>query len=288
MRPFGYRRPEHVADAISLLAEHGSQACILAGGTDLIVGLRLGRISPGLIVDIKRAVDLPAGIDATQLGLRISATATMADIERDSRIAQGFPALAEAASVVGSIQIRNRATLVGNICNASPAADTAPALLLYHALVIMTGPEGDRRLPLDQFIIGSRQTALKPGELVRAIELISPQMGTGSAFARLTRRRGVDLATVSLCCSVDQAGRVQFSYGAVAAMPFLLSDDSGVLADPAVSPRQRDRVLAELAAHASPISDVRASAEYRRAMLVVLSRRALQAALERRPEGVRR
>lgn len=285
MRSFAYRRPEQLSEALGLLADHGLQARVLAGGTDLIVGMQQRKLAPRLIVDLKRITDLPAGIEESSAGLNFAATTVMADIMADARVRRHFPALAEAAQTVGSVQIRNRATLAGNICNASPAADTAPALLLYGAVVVLAGTGGDRRLPLTQFILGPRRTALRLGELVRGIELPWPDGGSGSAFARLTRRRGVDLATISLCCAVDRAGAVRFSYGAVAPAPFLVSDDSGVLADPAADPVRSDQILAGLIAHASPISDVRASAGYRRAMLVVLSRRALQTALSRRTGG---
>jgi carbon-monoxide dehydrogenase medium subunit len=285
MRPFGYQRPERLADAVQLLAEHGPAARVLAGGTDLIVGMRLGKYAPRLIIDLKRIADLPAGIEESPSGLAVTATTVMAGITGDERVRRRFPALAEAAQTVGSLQIRHRATLAGNVCNASPAADTVPALLLYGAVVVTAGPDGDRRIPLRQFILGPRLTALRAGELVRAIELPWPDAGSGSAFVRLTRRRGVDLATISLCCSVSPAGEVRFSFGAVAPVPFLVSDDSGALVDPAADPATRDQVLAGLSARASPISDLRAGADYRRAMLVVLSRRALRTALRRRKAG---
>jgi CO/xanthine dehydrogenase FAD-binding subunit len=285
MKPFGYLRPERLTEAVQLLAEHGPEAWVLAGGTDLIVGMQLGKHAPQLIVDLKRIADLPAGIEETPSGLTFAATTVMADIARDARVRHRFPALAEAVQTVGSLQIRHRATLAGNVCNASPGADTVPALLLYGAVMVAAGPDGDRRIPLRQFILGPRLTALRAGELVRAIELPWPEGGSGSAFARLTRRRGVDLATVSLCCSVSPAGEVRFSFGAVAPVPFLVTDGSGALTDPAADPATRDQVLAGLTARASPISDVRAGADYRRAMLVVLSRRALAMALGRRKAG---
>jgi CO/xanthine dehydrogenase FAD-binding subunit len=285
MRTFGYVRPERLTEAVELLAEHGSQAQVLAGGTDLIVGMQLRRVAPRLIVDLKRIADLGGGIAETYSGLTVAATTVMADIEQDARIRRHFPALAEAAQTVGSIQIRHRATLAGNVCNASPAADTAPALLLYGAVMVVAGPDGERRLPVQQFITGPRRTALRPGELVRAIELPWPDHGSGSAFVRLTRRRGVDLASVIVCCSAGAAGTVRFGYGAVAPVPLLVTDDGSVLADPSADSARCDQVLAGLAAHASPISDVRASDNYRRAMLIVLSRRALQTALGRRGAG---
>jgi carbon-monoxide dehydrogenase medium subunit len=205
----------------------------------------------------------------------------MADIESDARVRAHFPALVEAASTVGSIQIRNRATLAGNICHASPAADTAPALLVYGAEVNLASARGTRRLPLAEFFLGPGRTALKPAELVTSIDLPLVNERHGAAFARLTRRRGVDLATINLCCRVDAGGRTRFAYGAVGPHPFLVADDSGLLADPKASDAARDEVLLRLLTQASPISDVRGSREYRRAMLLVMSRRALHTSIER-------
>jgi carbon-monoxide dehydrogenase medium subunit len=179
------------------------------------------------------------------------------------------------------VQIRNRATLAGNICNASPAADTAPALLVYGALANIAGPDGERRVPVSDFFTGPGQTVQQRGEMVVSIDLPIPQEKTGAAFARLTRRRGVDLATVSTACRVTASGRVSFAYGAAAPRPILGADESRRLADPELDPRERDALLARLIAQTSPISDLRGSREYRQAMLLVMSRRSLEKALDR-------
>ncbi len=154
MRAFAYERPTHLDDAVALLGEHGPEARPLAGGTDLIIRLRDGSIEPRLVVDVKRIAELDGGIRGGSEGdglLTIGARTVMTDIAADPRIRRDFEALAEAAAVVGAVQIRNRATLAGNICNASPAADTAPALLVYDARVVVAGPAGvatdpDRRV----------------------------------------------------------------------------------------------------------------------------------------------
>ena len=283
MHGFAYVAPASRVEAIGLLREHGPGARLLAGGTDLIVGLRAGRLSARLVVDLKGVDDLRPAVEAFGDRVRIAATTPMSRVIRDEHVRRHFPALVEAASVVGSVQIRNRATLAGNICNASPAADTAPALLIYGAEVVIATDHGERRLPLDRFLVGPRQTALGPTELVSAIELPIPQPGSVAGFARLTRRRGVDLATISMGCSIDGSGRITFAYGAVAPVPFVVSDDSGILADPQADPAERDATLAALTAHARPISDVRASRAYRQAMLLVLSRRLVRSLVARRP-----
>src|SRR3990172_198773 len=151
MRTFSYRRPVSLAEAIGLLAAGPDAARPLAGGTDLIMRLRDGSLRPDVVVDVKRIRELDDEIHERDGRLVIGARAVMTDIAADERIRRDFPALAEAALVVGAVQIRNRATLAGNICNASPAADTAPALLVYEAEVVAMGREGERRIPIDEF-----------------------------------------------------------------------------------------------------------------------------------------
>ena len=283
METFQYVRPVAIADAIALLAEHGPAARILAGGTDLLIRLRDGSASASVVVDVKRIPEMRPGIDRVDGHLRIGATTVMADICADPLVRRLFPALADAASVVGSVQIRNRATLAGNLCNASPAADTAPPLLVHGAIVEAVGPDGERRFPLDRLFVRSGVTTLRPGELVTAIELPLPTGRTGSAHVRRTRRRGHDLASVTLACLVDEVGTSWVAYGSVGPRPVVASDPDRILADRTADPAARDAVLEHLLADASPSPrSMRASPEYRLAMLRVLGRRAVQAALERR------
>jgi CO/xanthine dehydrogenase FAD-binding subunit len=143
----------------------------------------------------------------------------MTDIASDARIRRSYTALAEGAAVVGSVQIRNRATLAGNICNASPAADTSPALLVFGAVVVIAGPGGERRVPLDAFFVRSGVTTLAPGELVVAIELPIPAIARGSRTCGDTRRRGHDLASVTLACSVSADGVTRVAYGSLGPRP---------------------------------------------------------------------
>src|SRR5208282_5334040 len=222
MQPFNYVKPTRLREVIGLLKEHGASVRLLAGGTDLTVGLRQGEIAPRMVIDVKRTVDLPPTISQADGWLTISATAVLSDVLRHEAVRLHFPALAESASVVGSIQIRNRATLVGNICNASPAADTVPVLVVHGAVVNVVGPGGERRLPVVDFIQGNRRTALATGELATSVSIPFPNQPFGAAFARITRRRGVDLATVNLCCGIDSAGLTTFGFGAVSPRPLLL------------------------------------------------------------------
>jgi CO/xanthine dehydrogenase FAD-binding subunit len=286
MQDFQYCRPQTVAEAVALLAEHGSGARILAGGTDLVIALRTEEIRPTALIDLKRIPELSPGVRRDDGCLCISAIAVMTDIEHDEAVLRDFPALAEAASTVGSVQIRNRATMVGNICNASPAADTAPPLLVYDASAVAVGSGGTRRIPLDDFFVRSRQTTLQPGELVTGLEVPLPKQRIGAAYTRMTRRRGTDLASVTLCCGVTEDGITRLSYGSVGPRPVLVLDESGVLADPDAPDEAKTPILAEMLAGASPSPrSMRAGPEYRLAMLPVLGKRALAKAIERLAKG---
>ncbi len=291
MRRFAYERPRSLAEATSLLVEAGDGARVLAGGTDLVVGLRDDSIRPEVVVDLKWVEEFSAETIVLRDGLfTFNALATMTQIEHDVRVLGQLSALAEAARVVGSVQIRNRATLAGNICNGSPAADTAPPQLLYGAVVVIAGPDGERRQSVHEFMLGARRPGpdrrkvdLRMGELVTAIEIPIPAADFSAAYTRLVRRKGTDLASITMGVSVDGAGVTQVAYGSVGPRPFLTSDDSGVLADPAADPAARAAILDELLSQAVPSPrSIRAGPEYRLAMLPVLAMRALDAALERR------
>lgn len=274
-----YYRPTSRADALAALAEAGERGRPLVGGTDLLVGLRHHTVEPELLVDLKGVADLPEPIHTTDDGVRIGATYTLGELVADPVIRRWYPALVEAALTVGSVAIRNRASLVANSCNASPAADTAPPLLVHGAAVTIASLEGDRTASLDDFFLGPRRTLCGPGELVTRIDLPRPAPGSGSAFRRLTRRRGVDLATVSVAAGVGPDGRLVLGMGAVGPRPLRAESAAPVdLTDPGAL----GVALDELLSVATPISDVRGSREYRLATLRVLASRAVLAAVDRR------
>ena len=274
-----YYRPTTRAQALAALAESGAAARPLVGGTDLLVGLRHHTVEPDLLVDLKGVTDLPEPVVVTDDGVQIGATYTLGELVAHPVVRQWYPALVEAALTVGSVAIRNRASLVANSCNASPAADTAPPLLVHGARVTIASLEGDRTASLDEFFLGPRRTLCGPGELVTRIDLPRPAPGSGSAFRRLTRRRGVDLATVSVAAGVGADGGLVLGLGAVGPRP-LRSEHPGPvdLTDDAALDGALDRLLAV----ATPISDVRGSREYRIATLRVLTTRAVLAAAARR------
>jgi carbon-monoxide dehydrogenase medium subunit len=282
VQPFDYVRPSTLAEAVGLLAERGPDARVLAGGTDLLIRLRDGSLRPSVVVDVKRVPELAPGIRVEGGSLVIGATTAMTEIAAHPVIRRDLAALAEAAAVVGSVQIRNRATLAGNLCNASPAADTAPALLVHGAVIVIAGPAGERRLALDDLFVRSGVTTLDRGELVTAVELPVPPTRLASAHQRRTRRRGHDLASVTLAVGVDARGSARVAFGSVGPRPILRVDESGTLADAAASEAAVDDVLEGLLADASPsATSMRAGPAYRLAMLRVLARRARATVLER-------
>jgi carbon-monoxide dehydrogenase medium subunit len=274
-----YTRPATRADALAVLAEAGGRARPLVGGTDLLVGLRHHTVDPDVVVDLKGVTDLPDPIVVADDGVRIGPTLTLGELVAHPVVREWYPALVEAALTVGSVAIRNRASLIGNSCNASPAADTAPPLLVHGARVTIGSLDGDRTADLDEFFLGPRRTLCGPGELVVRIDLPRPAAGSGSAFRRLTRRRGVDLATVSVAAGVGPDGALVLGMGAVGPRPLRtelpgprdLTDDTAL-----------DAALDQLLAAATPITDVRGSREYRVATLRVLTQRAVRAAADRR------
>lgn len=256
---------------------------VLAGGTDFYPA-RVGRAIDEDVLDIG-GIDVLRGITAGPTGWRLGATTTWSEL-LEADLPPLFDGLKQAAREVGGRQIQNAGTLAGNICNASPAADTAPSLLVYGATVVAAGPEGTRRIPIDDFFVRSGVTTLGPGELVTAIELPRPDVRRGSVHVRRTRRRGHDLASVTLTCAVSADGTARIAYGSLGPRPVLVTDESGLLADPSAADLAKMQLLETLFVDASPSArSMRASPEYRLAMLHVLGLRAVATAIERLAGG---
>jgi CO/xanthine dehydrogenase FAD-binding subunit len=281
MSELRYLRPETLAQALEALSRYGSAARVLNGGTDLMVRLQRAQISPDVIVDIKGVSDIGDSPEWESDRVTIGARVVMTKLVRDTAFRNEFPALVDAAATVGSVQIRNRATVAGNICNASPAADTVPPLLVYKATVLIAGPEGIREIPLQEFFLGPGKTVRRPEELLVAIQIPRRSDAFGSAFGRLTRRHGVDLASINMAFGIDSRGVVDAAFGAVGPTPIAVRDTSGRFGDPNLQDGERDQLLQALFEQTSPITDVRASAEYRLAMLMVVGRRVLAGATQR-------
>jgi len=265
---FDYVRARSIDEACRLLAE-SDDAAVLAGGTDLLVEIRNGLRSPRLLVDVK-SVDELAVLDVDGPERVIGAAVPLNRVAEHRAIRDAFPALAESALSIGTYQLRNRATLAGNLCNASPAADSAPVLMTVDARLTVAGPSGTHTVPVSKLFTGVKRTCLTSEEIVTDVRIPAPESGTRTAFLKQQRIRGHDLAVVNVAGSyAPDAGTLRVAVGSCAPTPVLLEpiDASGSV--DAVAGRTIE--LAEAAV--SPISDVRASAAYRRAVLPVLLRR---------------
>lgn len=281
----GYERPANLSEAIRLLA--GSDGChALSGGTDLAVAMRHGGTRPEVIVDIKAIPELASSIQLSEDYFTIAANTVMTDLETNEQVRSLLPGLVEAAQVVGSVQIRNRATLAGNLCNASPAADTPPVLMALRAKVVTSGPSGVRSIPIDDFFVAYRETALEQGELITAIRIPLPSERSGSSFLKLGVRRAMEISIVCVGVSlgIDQSGKIAsagIGLGSVAPTTFRPTEAEALLVGQDPSEELFARAGQAAGDASRPIDDLRASGEYRKAMVPVLVRRALRIAYER-------
>jgi carbon-monoxide dehydrogenase medium subunit len=284
VKEFEYLQPATIQQALEWLNTHRARARILAGGTDLYLRLRKGVFLPDYVIDLKRVPSLDYITPNRGGGVQIGPTTLQADVAHSALIQQLYPALAEAAGWVGAVQTRNRATLVGNLCNASPAADTAPALLSYDAQVKIASLQGERTIPLEEFFVGPGRTALQDNELVAEIRLPAPPPQSGAAFFRRTRT-AMDIAVVCsaalLQLSNGTCQHARIALGAVGPTPLRATRAEAVLTGQALSEQVVEEASRLAAEEARPIDDVRSTAEYRREMVRVLTRRCLSQATER-------
>ena len=285
-----YERPASLSEAVTLLAG-SDNTHPLSGGTDLAVAMRYGRVKPGLIVDLKAIPELAPSIEMADGLLAITANTVMTDLENDERIGKLLPALVEAARVVGSVQIRNRATLAGNLANASPAADTPPVLMALGATIVIHGPSGIRALSVDDFLVHYRTTALDPGELIVAVQIPMPARRSSSSFLKLGVRRAMEISVVCVGASIelDEDGSIVkagLGLGSVAPVTLRPRNAEKLLVGNTASPELFAAAGDAAGGECSPIDDLRASGEYRKAMVPVLVRRALSIAQERSGVGV--
>lgn len=282
MQTFTYHAPDTLADAVALFEADADHARFLAGGTDLFLALEHGGADVRTVVDLKRIAELEGIGTGPGNAWRIGALTRMAEIEAHPHLQRHFPALVAAAGVVGGPAIRNRATLGGNLCNASPAADTATPLLALSATVTVADSAGRRNLPLAELWRGPRATTLAPGAVLTAIELPAPALRSGNAFMRMTRS-AMDIALVNAaaCVALDEAGRAEsvvVALGAVAPTVILVAGLETALAGRALDDAALEEVQAQAEAAARPIDDVRASAAYRAEIAGVLAARAVRTA----------
>jgi CO/xanthine dehydrogenase FAD-binding subunit len=291
LKDFSYSAPATLAEATKLLAGANGKAKILAGGTDIIVQLREGLREADVVVDIKKIPELAELSYSLAKGLRLGASVPCYRIYDDSAIAAAYPALADAARIVGGWQIQTRASVGGNLCNSSPAADTIPALIAHGATCVIAGPKGERQVKAEEFCTAPGRNVLQPGELLVTLVFPPPAKKSSSAYERFIPRNEMDIAVVGagswlqLAADGETVEQARIGLGAVAPTPKYADEASRWLAG---KPATED-VFAragELARNvATPISDMRGTAEYRMHLVGVLIKRTLVKAAQRARGG---
>jgi len=287
LRAFDYRAPSTVGEAVALLAEKGDRARPFAGGTDILVQVRAGRLDLDLLVDVKRIPELSQLAYDPATGLTVGAAVPCHRIYEDPQIREAFPGLVDSAAIIGGTGIQGRATLGGNLCNSSPSADSIPALIVLGATCAIVGPSGARTVPVERFCTGPGRNVLAPGEMLVSIHLPPPKPRSGARYLRFIPRNEMDIAVVGVGASVvlsEDLARItaaRIALGAVAPTP-LLAEDAGASL---VGKPPSEETIAEAAAlareAARPITDVRGTAAQRRHLVGVLAKRALRGAIQR-------
>ena len=283
-----FMSPTSLSEAQKLLSAAGTNA-LLAGGTDLLVGIRMGTRSPSRIIDLKHIPELMT-IDLDDHAARLGAAVTAFEVLHHSDVGSWFPGLAEALDLIGSTQITGRCSAGGNLCNASPAADSIPALIANSAQCRIVGPGGERMLPVEQFVVGPNRNALEPGEILVQLIMPKPASGTADAYLRLTPRTEMDIAVAGagVSITVDGSGTctaARVAIGAVAPTALLVEEAGSALVGTTLNETAIAAAAAAARAAAKPISDKRGTAEYRIHVVGVLVARAIARARARIEEA---
>jgi carbon-monoxide dehydrogenase medium subunit len=288
--PFDYVKPVTLLEASQLLLEGHGRARPMAGATDLLIRIERGFLSSEVVVDVKALPGFGDLLVIRNGWLRIGAAVTMNRVASHETVLREYPLLAEACSTVASYQLRNRATLGGNICNASPAADSAPALICYGAEAVLYGPSGTRRLLVEDFFLGPGQSALQPGELLTAVELPPPPAAAVGRFLKLGRTTVGDISVMNVAVlgwpdeDMPSGSQWRVVLGSVAPIPLRAGEAERLLAQD-TSPQGLGAASRAAAAAASPIDDVRASAAYRTDMVRVFTRRGVEQVVAKLADG---
>ena len=285
MKDFEYSAATSIDEAVSLLAARGESAKLLAGGTDIIVQLREGLRDADLVIDVKRIPELTELQFSETAGLRLGAAVPCYRIYRHEGIRRAYPALADAARIIGGWQIQSRASIGGNLCNSSPAADSIPPLIAHGAVCHVAGPEGPRSVPVEQFCTAPGRNVLARGELLVALELPPPLPAASSGYLRFIPRNEMDIAVVGVGAWLQLDGKTiqqaRLALAAVAPTPVFAQAASDFLAGQPAD-EATFRQAGELARQAAtPIDDMRGTAQYRRHLVGVLTTRALTKAHDR-------
>lgn len=272
-------RPKSREDVVTLLAQHAGKVKVLAGGTDLVVLMRAGKINPEIVVSLNGLDELRQLTFTPDDGLRIGALVTHAELIESDVVQMRYPVLVETAKSIAGPPVRNAATVAGNLCHAAPSADFAPPLLALNASVVLFGANGERTIPLDVFFKGPNQTVLGEDELVTEIRVPTPAEGSAASYLKLGARSAMEIAMVGVAASLTRSNGkctyVRVALGAVAPTPFLARSAALIVEGKAPSSELFSSAGEAAASESKPISDIRASAEYRKKMVAVLTRRAL-------------
>jgi carbon-monoxide dehydrogenase medium subunit len=285
MIDFEYYRPVVLEDAITLSSKYGERARILAGGTELINEIRSGKAKPEQIIDVKDIPDMNI-IEQTPEGLRLGALVRVRDIETSRVIQSSFPALSYAAGALGSVQVRNKATIGGNICRASPSADMVPPLTALGSVLKISGAAGEKKVLLEEFVLGPGKTILKPGEILTEIFVPALPVKSACSYIKLSPRRSMDLAVVGVAVMLETTSSVsecidaRIVLGAVAPTAIRARNAEVILIGNRFTDAIIERSAQTAAAEAKPVDDIRASEWYRRKMIEVLVRRSIGLSLQ--------
>ena len=292
MKDFQYLAPRKLDEAALLMAEHAGSAQLLAGGTDLLIFMRNGRKSPDVIIDAKKIPELTQlNLDADRL--TIGAAVSCRTVWENSEVSEKFPALEDAATLIGGIQIQGRATFGGNLCNAAPSADTVPPVIVYGASAHIVSTRGARDVPVEEICTGPGRTSLADDEILVSLSIPVPAANSGAAFLRFIPRNEMDIAVANAAARVDldEAGATikaaRIAIGAVAPVPLFVEEAGAALTGKPVN----DESIAEAAGiareAATPINDMRGTVEHRKQLVEVLTARALRRAVARAGGAIR-
>jgi len=279
-----YESPTTTKEAVTLLSKEKGKAFVLAGGTDLLVRLHMDTIDPDLMIDIKR---IPAmnEIKKTTTGFKIGAAVSGKQLGASKALVKAWPGVVEATKLIGSDQVQGRCTMVGNLCNASPAADSVPAMIAAGAKAVIVGKTRRRTVAVESIITGPGQTSLAKGEIIEAITLPKRPAKSGDAYLRFIPRTEMDIAVVgvavSLTCKRGVIDTARVSLGAVAPTPLLVKDAAAAIIGTKLDKEALENLAAACSAACNPIDDKRGTVEYRVRVAGVLAKRAANIAFER-------
>jgi carbon-monoxide dehydrogenase medium subunit len=287
LQAIDFAAPNSVAEVVTLLQQKGDQARVMCGGTDLLVALREGRRQAELVIDIKKIPETMQMTYDGQKGLVLGSAVPCYRMYDDKAVAGAYPGLIDSASLIGGVQIQGRASFGGNLCNASPAADSIPALIVHSATCEIAGPNGKRTMPVEEFCVAPGRTILQPDEFLVALHIPAPKAGFGASYLRFIPRNEMDIAVVGAGASVQlDESRSKFvaarvALGAVAPKPLFVPAAGEALAGQPVNADSIAKAAKIAQDAATPISDMRGTADYRKHMSGVMARRALEKAVER-------